>query len=131
RIVRDVHAGERSEDVGDRLQRDVLAVRHAPTDPRLRNLPQELADEAALADARFPDQGRDLNAGTIDRTAEEAPKFRELSLAADERRCDGLLLARRPLVLHAPQADRRRFPFHDGGLQLIELEQTTDRALGG
>ena len=105
--------------LGERPEGDAVAVGKAATaedrDLALDRADQ-LVDEARLADARLPDDGRQPAAALLDRVAELTVELLELALAADHRRIE----APWPLgvLAHAHEPVRR----HSLGLAL-QLER--------
>ena len=78
-------------DLPERPERDALSVGEAPTltpgdEPRRDVDEAELGDDAALAEARFPEDGDELDGVRRDRLVEDALEQRQIDLAADERR---------------------------------------------
>ena len=87
-VVRD--PGGRLDHLGQRPVRDALAVRQraAGEDRRALDAGEELADQAALADARLAVDREDVRPAVADRALERVLEQLELGVAADERRGD-------------------------------------------
>ncbi len=113
--------GGLAHDLGDRPERDAVPVRKAaPADDgaRSRDRPDELLDEARLADARLADDRHEPAAPVRDRAPRRAPREAlQLGLAADHRRVQPAAGARRrsrtPSSRYA--GTRSAFPFSSSG----------------